>query len=57
MDYWYIGKDGKRVLARDLEDERDRLRELLRSIINEYDNPDNGRSLRWEIEAAKEALK
>jgi predicted nucleic acid-binding Zn-ribbon protein len=27
--YAYIGKDGKSVLARDLEDERDRLREAL----------------------------
>jgi hypothetical protein len=38
----------------------DRIKELeatLTDIISEYDKPDNGRSLRWEIDAARELLK
>ena len=38
----------------------DRIKELeatLTDIISEYDEPDNGRSLRWEIDAARELLK
>lgn len=40
-----------------LRDEVERLRDALRSVVDEYYEPDNGRSLRWEIEAAIEALK
>lgn len=31
-DYTYIGKDGKAVLARDLEDQRDELVEVLKEM-------------------------
>ena len=33
------------------------LEATLTDIISEYDEPDNGRSLRWEIDAARELLK
>jgi hypothetical protein len=33
------------------------LEATLTDIISEYDKPDNGRSLRWEIDAARELLK
>ena len=33
------------------------LEAALTDIISEYDKPDNGRSLRWEIDAARELLK
>lgn len=33
------------------------LRELLLNIIEDYYNPDNGRTLRWAVEAAKDYLK
>jgi hypothetical protein len=38
----------------------DRIKELeatLTDIISEYDEPDNGRSLRWAIDAGRELLK
>jgi hypothetical protein len=39
---------------------KDRIEELeatLTDIISEYDEPDNGRSLRWAIDAGRELLK
>lgn len=44
--YSYIGKDGKQVLARELEDERDQLREenaALREALEEYAKKENWR--------------
>lgn len=69
-NYSYIGKDGKQVLARDLEDQRDEALEELRKvtaerdeyigllvdIVNTYDEPDNGRYLRWSIDTARATL-
>jgi len=36
-----------------LENERYRLREMLKEVIEEFDELDNGRSLRWTIDSAR----
>ena len=38
------------------EAERDAMREALKEVVSEYDNPDNGRTLRWAIDEARAAL-
>ena len=43
--YTYIGKDMKTVLARDLEDERDRLRDALKNVLGYTDTPIGRRRL------------
>jgi hypothetical protein len=45
--------DAVRVVADHIKE----LEATLTDIISEYDEPDNGRSLRWEIDAARELLK
>ena len=60
-NYRYIGKDGKTVLARDLEDERDELRIKLADTQSEWEAENDARrssdrklrSARREIEALK----
>jgi hypothetical protein len=37
--------------------EVERLRGILRSIVVEYDAPDNGRHLRWAVDEARAALR
>ncbi|MDV4167779.1 hypothetical protein [Rhodovulum sp. FJ3] len=56
--YTYIGKDGKSVLARDLEDEHDRLREALENVLGHVNTPIGRRRLNisdphpeWLVEA------
>lgn len=40
-----------------LRAQRDELLEALEEIVKEYcENPDNGRTLRWAIDGAKEAI-
>lgn len=60
-NYWYIGKDGKQITARELEDQRDeareevqRLRESLENIIDAESWIFSGDDLK---EIAKDALK
>lgn len=53
--YGYIGADGKPVLARSIEDDRDRLKAALREI---YGNGDaTGRNPQLMCNIAKDALK
>ena len=51
-------KESKAIEARaeKAEAERDALREALKEVVSEYDNPDNGRTLRWAIDEARAAL-
>jgi hypothetical protein len=53
-DEGFYTKANTAILAKDRIEE---LEATLTDIISEYDEPDNGRSLRWAIDAGRELLK
>lgn len=48
--------DSLKQMVEQLQSERNELLKVCVEVVKEYDNPDNGRYLRWAVDSCRDAI-